>query len=43
MSFDNIKIYMQNGKLTDLEINYYINKLKKIYQSKKITTYNLLF
>lgn len=26
MSFDNIKIYMQNGKLTDLEINYYINK-----------------
>ena len=28
MSFDNIKIYMQNGKLTDLEINYYINKLK---------------
>ena len=31
MSFDNIKIYMQNGKLTDLEINYYINKLKKIY------------
>ena len=36
MSFDNIKIYMQNGKLTDLEINYYINKLKKIYQSKKL-------
>ena len=27
---------MQNGKLTDLEINYYINKLKKIYQSKKL-------
>ena len=27
MSFDNIKIYMQNGKLTDLEINYYINKM----------------
>ena len=36
MSFDNIKIYMQNGKLTDLEINYYIKKLKKIYQSKKL-------
>ena len=36
MSFDNIKIYMQNGKLTDLEINYYINKLKKIYQRKKL-------
>lgn len=43
MSFDNIKIYMQNGKLTDLEINYYINKLKKIYQSKKITTYIFYF
>ena len=35
MSFDNIKIYMQNGKLTELEINYYINKLKKLNQRKK--------
>lgn len=42
MSFDNIKIYMQNGKLTDLEINYYINKLKK-YTKVKITTYIFYF
>ena len=42
MSFDNTKIYMQNGKLTDLEINYYINKLKK-YTKVKNYNVHLLF
>ena len=41
MSFDNIKIYMQNGKLTDLEINYYINKLNRFMQRHLLTKENI--
>lgn len=36
MFYDGIRVYMQNGKLDDVEIAYYIDKLKKIYKSKEL-------
>ena len=36
MFYDGIKVYMQNGKLDDVEIAYYIDRLKKIYKSKEL-------
>lgn len=32
--YDGIKIYMQNGKLDDVEIAYYINKIRKTHKGK---------
>ena len=30
--YDGIKVYMQNGKLDDVEIAYYINKIRKTHK-----------
>lgn len=32
--YDGIKVYMQNGKLDDVEIAYYINKIRKTHKGK---------
>ena len=34
--YDGIKVYMQNGKLDDVEIAYYINKIRKTHKSLDI-------
>lgn len=34
MFYDGIKVYMQNGKLDDVEIAYYIDRLKKYIKVK---------
>ena len=34
--YEGITVYMQNGKLDDVEIAYYINKLKRISKGKEL-------
>ena len=41
--YDGIKVYMQNGKLDDVEIAYYINKIRKTHKGKNPKNVYLLF
>lgn len=34
--YEGITVYMQNGKLDDVEIAYYINKLRRISKGKEL-------
>lgn len=36
MVYEGINVCMQNGKLDDIEIAYYINKIKKMSKSKQL-------
>ena len=36
MVYEGITVYMQNGKLDDVEIAYYINKLKRVSKGKEL-------
>ena len=36
MVYERITVYMQNGKLDDVEIAYYINKLRRISKGKEL-------
>lgn len=36
MFYDGIKVYMQNGRLDEVEIAYYIRKIKKMYKRKEL-------
>lgn len=36
MIYDGIRVYMQNGKLDDVEIAHYINMLKDIYKKREL-------
>lgn len=36
MFYEGIKVYMQNGRLDEVEIGYYISKIKKMYKRKEL-------
>lgn len=36
MFYEGIKVYMQNGRLDEVEIAYYIEKIKKMYKRKEL-------
>lgn len=36
MFYEGIKVYMQNGRLDEVEIAYYIGKIKKMYKRKEL-------
>lgn len=41
--YDGIKVYMQNGKLDDVEIAYYINKIRKTHKGKILKRISFIF
>ncbi len=42
MLFDGVKVFVQNGKLDDVDVAYYINKIKRISNGKDLQRLSLV-